>query len=282
MTKKTVCLMALVAALILTVQSAVAQINYNSKPPKPAISDYGPLQKAKGPSKPAPNVPSGMCGNPAEHCLFYGGDFVFNPLSANVANGLANENDSIISGSPYGAATWTPFTVPAGQVWTVTGLFSNNQSTFGVLDQAPNVPTKAAYWAIMQGILPGIGGTTIASGTSAASIAPTGRFLFGLGEYTVQVDGLSVTLTSDTYWMIVVPLCTNTGDPYCSERFFLSDVEWINGRPSHAFGLLEPQDASFFDASFFGLKFAPTNGQLGVCFGTGCDAFSVGVIGTKI
>jgi hypothetical protein len=282
MTRKTVCLIALVAALIVSVQSALAQ-NYKSLPPKRTIQDYGPFTNTKPPQHPAQNVPFGMCGNPAGHCLFYGGDFAFNPVSGSalLANGLANENDTLVFGSPYGAATWAPFTVPAGQVWSVTGLFSNDQSNFGVLDQAPNVPTAAAYWAIMQGIQPGIAGTTIASGTSAASINQTGRFAFGLAEYTVQVEGLSVNLTSGTYWMIVVPLCTNAGDAYCGERFFLSDVEWIDGKPKHAFGPPEPLESSFFDSPFFFFTFGVTNGPLGACGGFGCDAFSVGVIGTK-
>jgi len=280
MIKKTVCSLALVAAAVLCVQSAMAQ-NYLTTPAKRSIQEYGPFTKSQ--TRNSSSVPaSGKCGNPAASCLFYGGDFVNNPVGPpSLPNGLSNETTTFITGSPYGGAVWVPFTVSAGHTWTVTGLFSNDQSTYGVLDQAPNVPTSAAYWAISQGILPGIPGTTIASGTAAATSTPTGRSAFGLQEFTVQVSGLSVTLTAGEYWMVVVPMCTNTGDPYCSERFFLSDVEYVNRLPKNAYGPLAPQDASFFDSPFFFTTFDPTNGPLGATFGNGGDAFSAGVLGTK-
>lgn len=286
MTKKTVCSIAVVAAFALCVQSALAQ-NYLSKPAKQSIQQYGPFTSTKPATgvKPATITPAtaGQCGNPAGQCLFYGGDFLDNLVGPpSLPDGLSNENTTFISGTPYGGATWTPFTVPTGQTWSVTGLFSNNQSTFGVLDQAPNTPTSAAYWSISESILPGIGGVTIASGIAAATATPTGRSAFGLQEFTVQVEGLSVTLSSGEYWMIVVPLCTNTGDPYCGERFFLSDVEYVNGLPKHAVGPHEPQESSFFDSPVFFLTFDPTNGPVGACFGSGCDAFSAGVLGSKL
>jgi len=274
--KKTMCSMALVAVLLPFVQFAPAQ-NYKGKP-KPTISDYGPFTEVKSKNtstKPA----SGKCGNPALPCLFYGGDFALDPLGPNIANGLANETTLFVSGTPYGAATWVPFTVPSGQTWTVRGLFTNDLSLYGVLDQAPTQPVSAAYWSVNEGIEPGIAGTVVASGTSAATITPTGRAAFNLIEYTVQVEGLSFTLTSGTYWMSVVPLCTNTGDPYCGGVFFLSDVEYINTPPTDAFGPAEPVDAAFFDSSFFGFTFTPANGPLGACAGIGCDAFSAGVLG---
>ena len=278
--KKTVGFLALVAALILCVQSALAQ-NYKGAP-QPTIQDYGPFapQTVKKPAftKPA----SGTCGNPAGHCLFYGGDFLDNPLGPpTLANGLANETDVFVNGSPYGAAVWVPFTVPAGETWGVTGLFSNNQSDYGVLDQAPNVPTAAATWSINEGVLPGIAGTVVASGTSAATSTPTGRSAFGLLEYTIQVEGLSIVLTPGEYWLSVVPLCTNPADPFCTGVFFLSDVEYVNTTPANTVGPTEPQDAAFFDSPFFGRSFDPTNSGVGACGGFGCDSFSAGVLGHK-
>jgi len=279
MMKKAVCSIAMVGAMLLAVQSGLAQ-NYKGTP-HPTIQDYGPFTDTKVQHN---NItregPGGGCGNPAASCLFYGGDFHYNPLSANVANGLANEATTLIAGSPYGAAVWVPFTVPASQTWAVTGLFSNNQSDYGVLDQSPLTPTAAAYWAIAEGIEAGQAGTVIASGTAAATINPTGRSAFGLSEYTVEVQGLSFTLTGGSYSMIVIPLCTNTGNPYCFETFFLSDVEYINGPPKNARGPAEPQDAAFFDSPFFFLTFDPTNGLLGACAGIGCDSFSAGIQGT--
>jgi hypothetical protein len=141
--KKTIASLALIAALIFCVQSALAQ-DYKGTP-KQTIQDYGPFNAVKQQvTKSEVKAATGTCGNPAGHCLFYGGDFLFDPVGPTVANGLANENTSFVSGSPYGAATWVPFTVPTGQTWDVTGVFSNNFMTYGVLDQSPNQPTSAA------------------------------------------------------------------------------------------------------------------------------------------
>ena len=79
----------------------------------------------------------------------------------------------------------------------------------------------------------------------------------------------------------MVPVCTNTADPYCDGVFFLSDVEYINTTPTNAFGPPEPVDASFFDSPYFLLSFNPTEGPLGACAGFGCDAFSAGAIGRR-
>ena len=105
-----------------------------------------------------------------------------------------------------------------------------------------------AYWSINEGMFAGNAGTVVDSGTSPATSTPTGRAAFELSEYTVQVTGLSITLTAGTYWMTVVPICTNTANPYCDGMFFESDVEYINTTPTNAFGPAEPLDASFFDS----------------------------------
>jgi hypothetical protein len=270
---------ALTAAMISFGQLASAQ-NYTGTP-KPTVQDYGPFGKNVKFRNTTANAPAGKCGNPARNCLFYGGDFVFNPLyPPALANGLANENTTFITGTPYGAATWVPFTVPAGQTWDVTGLFTNNQASFGVLDQGTQ-PTSVAYWSINQGMFAGNAGIVVASGTSPATSTPTGRGVFGLAEFTVQVTGLSLQLTAGSYWMAVVPICTNVANPYCGGVFFLSDVEYINTKPKNAYGPPEPLDAAFFDSPFFGAVVIPTNGPIGACGGFGCDAFSAGVLGHK-
>jgi hypothetical protein len=278
---KTVLGIALAAALIPFTQPAAAQ-NYQGTP-KPTVQDYGPFANVHStkttPATTATKAASGKCGNPAGNCLFYGGDFLDDPLyPPSIPNGLANESTLMVSGSPYGAATWVPFTVPAGETWDVTGLFTNNMSTYGVLDQGTE-PTSVASWSINEGVFAGSGGTVVDSGTSPATSTATGRAAFGLTEYTVQVTELSVTLTAGSYWMSVVPICTNTADAYCNGVFFTSDVEYINTTPANAFGPAEPIDASFFDSPFFDLSFDPTNSSLGACGGFGCDAFSAGVLG---
>jgi hypothetical protein len=265
------------AAVVPFAQPAAAQ-NYKGTP-KPTILDYGPFKEVRSMNvakRPAP----GECGNPAGACLFYGGDFLYNPLYPNIANGLANESTVAVPGTPYGAATWVPFTVPAGETWAVTGLFSNNLSSYGVLDQGTE-PTSVAFWSINEGAFAGNPGTVVGSGTVPATSTQTGRAAFGDYEYTVQVTGLSLTLSSGSYWMTVVPICTNTADPYCDGVFFTSDVEYINSTPVNAVGPAEPVDSSFFDSSYFGISFEPTSGPLGACAGAGCDAFSAGVLGRR-
>ncbi len=270
----------LTAALIGFAGPAKAQ-NYGGAP-KRTVLDYGPpTGQFKNPPAAAPVAPSsGKCGNPAGNCLFYGGDFFYNPVYPDVANSLANENTLFVAGAPYGAATWVPFTVPAGEVWAVTGLFTNNQASYGVLDQGAE-PTSVAFWSINEGMFPGNAGTVVDSGTSPATSTPTGRGAFGLSEYTVQVTGLSVVLSAGSYWMAVVPICTNTANPYCNGVFFLTDVEYINTTPANAFGPPEQVDASFFDSPYFGETFEPSNGPVGACDSLGCDAFSAGVLGRK-
>ena len=285
MVKKTLFSIALAAAVISVALPAQAQ-NYKATPAKPTIQDYGPFPTtptATPAVKAAPATSStsstSKCGNPAAACLFYGGDFLNDPVYPPfLANGLANENDLLIPGNPYGAAIWVPFTVPAGQTWDVTGLFSNNFSSYGVLDQGA-APTAVAAWSINEGVFAGNAGTVVDSGLSPATSTSTGRSSFGLNEYTVQVTGLSITLTSGSYWLSVVPVCTNAANPYCDGVFFLSDVEYLNTTPANAYGPAEPIDASYFDSSYFGESFDPVNGPLGAGAGDGGDAFSAGVLG---
>lgn len=278
MVRRGLCSIALAAALIPFAQPAAAQ-NYTGTP-KPTIQDYGPFSNVHAKNT-TTNSARGKCGNPVGSCLFYGGDFLDNPLYPPfLPNGLANETTLFVPGTPYGAAIWVPFTVPAGQTWAVTGLFTNNLSSYGVLDQGTE-PTSAAFWSINEEVLAGSAGVVVDSGTSPATSTATGRAAFGLSEYTVQVTGLSVSLTAGSYWMSVVPICTNTADIYCGGVFFESDAEYINTTPTNAFGPPEPVDASFFDSPYFGLSFDPTNGPLGACGGSGCDAFSAGVLGKK-
>jgi hypothetical protein len=275
-------LIALAATLVAFTQMTAAQ-NYTTGTPKPTIQDYGPFPtpavKPNTATAPAATT-TGKCGNPAAKCLFYGGDFLYNPLYPPfLPNGLANENTLFIPGDPYGAAVWIPFTVPTGQTWNVKGLFTNDMSSYGVLDQG-TLPNAVAYWSINEEVFAGSPGVVVDSGTSPATSTATGRAAFGLTEYTVQVTGLSITLTAGTYWLTVVPICTNSANPYCGGVFFVSDVEYLNTTPTNAYGPAEPLSQSFFDSPLFGETFAPTNGPVGACGGDGCDAFSAGVLGT--
>jgi hypothetical protein len=183
----------------------------------------------------------------ADTLYFYSGDF--DPNNAN-ANGLANENDSIVSGNPYGSATFQNFFV-SGSAVTVSGLFTNNLSQLN---------PRSAYWEIRSGMSEGNGGTLIASGTSAVTQTATGRSGFGFTEYQDLVSGLSVNLNPGQYWFAVVPLDPNSGG-----RSYNSNTFGMNGVGSYQ------QNAEFWNSAFFGVNY--TNGNNGGVF----PAFSGGV-----
>jgi len=187
-------------------------------------------------------------------CLFYGGDF--DPNNPN-ANGLSNENDAIVGGNPYGAATYQNFV--SGEAWNITGLFTNNLST---------LTPSGGYREIRSGVSEGNGGTLIASGTESGgnfSQAPTGRSGFGYTEYTDLVTGLNVNLSPDMYWEAVVPICRT-----CEARAYNSNsLEGLNAVGTQV------SDQQFFNSLFLE-NF--TNADNEGVFPT----FSSGVLGTEV
>ena len=186
-------------------------------------------------------------------CIFYAGDFDINNPNA---NGLANENDAIVGGNPYGAATYENFII-GGTTANVTGLYTN---TLSMLSPA------SAYWEIRTGISEGNGGTLVASGTGSGanfSQTPTGRSGFGFNEYTDLVSGLNIDLPVGLYWMAVVPQ-----DPNNANRSFLSNTFQHNQVGA------DIQNLQFFNSAFFGANFTNANNQIGVA-----PAFSAGVVG---
>jgi len=172
----------------------------------------------------------------AADLYFYAGDF--DPNNPN-ANGLANENDAIVGGNPYGAATYENFV--AGGAISVTGLFTNNLSQ--------NTPTSG-YWEIRSGVSEGNGGTLIASGTGAVTNSPTGRSGFGYTEYKNEVDGMNVALGAGTYWYAVVPVCTT-----CGGRTFNSNTFGLNQVGTNV------PNQQYFNSSFFGANFTNANNE---------------------
>jgi len=200
-------------------------------------------------------------------CLFYGGDM--DSTNSNT-NGLANEVDLIVT---TGATVYAPFLILHGQNWTITGLFTNNFLSAGVLDPAMS-PYEVRHKIPAAG---GTGGTLVCSGTLPATATPTGRSDFGFNEYTVAVTGITgCVLHSAKYWMAVVPQCTNTGDSNCqnSYRGFESNVE--DTTPPNHVGPLEAASNSFFNSVFFGATFQPATEQ-----NPQDTRFSDGVVGTK-
>jgi len=197
------------------------------------------------------------------NCIFYGGDFDYNNPNA---NGLGNENNAIVGGDPYGAATYQNFVVGAGcltaSCWNssgvlISGLFTNNLS---------QVTPTAGYWEIRSGISEGNGGTLIASGTGSVTNTPTGRSGFGYDEYRNEVDGLDVILNGGgTYWFAVVPVCTS-----CAGRSFNSNTFGLNRVGT------EIDNQQYWNSAFFGSNFSNANNQ-GVF-----PAFSSGVISNSV
>jgi hypothetical protein len=199
---------------------------------------------------------------------FYGGDF--DPNNPN-ANGLSNENDALVKGNPYGAATYQNFVVsnlPLG----VGGLFTNNLST---------VHPSTGYWEIRNGVSEGNGGRLIASGTAPMTQTPTGRSGFGFAEYhdLVGCDAsnwphctfLNVTLPTGTYWFAVAPNdVPPTAKDYATDRSFNSNTFGLNRVGT------EFDNQQFFNSSFFGAIFTNANNK-GVF-----PSFSSGVEGTFI
>jgi len=190
---------------------------------------------------------------------FYGGDFSYYAATArdsSLANGLANETDGIVGGSPYGAAVYQNFVVSSYGI-NVSRLFTNNLSQL--------TPTSG-YWEIRTGVSEGNGGTLIASGDGAVTNTPTGRSGFGYTEYQNLVGGLSVYLPAGTYWFAVVPNCTT-----CFGRSFNTNTLGRN-----SVGTTVPNQ-QYWNSSFFGANFtnAENEGEF-PRFSSGVYIFSCG------
>lgn len=249
--KKTLCAIAMVASLFTV--SALAK----SKPKgvSALVKSQGTIKGHFPIGKPALTPPS-YC---APVCLFYGGDN--NPDSPD-DNGFANDNTLLVPDT----TTWGAFTVPTGEVWTVYGLFINT-----IADGYNGLDPAASTWTIAQGLSEGDGGSPVATGTATASFNPTGRFPFGFTEYTMLVSTPATTLNAGTYWVNILPNCTDEGNSDCSiAQYYFDNTFGLN-----RYGNLEPADISYFNSSFFGFDYANT------CevSSTGCQAFSFGVIG---
>jgi hypothetical protein len=173
-------------------------------------------------------------------CIIYAGDF--DPNNVN-ANGLANETDVTVSGSPYGAATYENWQI--NNQTTIAGLATNNLQSYAPL---------TGYYEIRSGVKEGNGGTLIASGTNnQVTHSLTGRSAFGYNEYTNFMPlNSAVSLSSGTYWSAVVPVCAT-----CAGRSFNSNTFGAN-----SIGLTTP-DGQFFNSSFFGANFTNAD-NLGV------------------
>jgi hypothetical protein len=132
---------------------------------------------------------------------------------------------------------------------------------------------------IRTGVSEGDGGTSIASGSGAVVVQPTGRNFLGLYEYTVALSWSSaVTLTPGEYWFNVTPQCLNTLDGSCNvfRQFVSNTTSLANGR--HA--SWQPLHEMFLNSSFFGFTWANwCDSSLGFN-SQQCAAMSFGLRGT--
>jgi hypothetical protein len=245
----------LVSALVAVLISYAAAQDFSA--PK-ASFDPGPAlaSNLSGPPQSVPGPPS-FC----RPCLFYAGDFDSN---ASDANGLANEKDIIVS---TGAAVYTPFIVPKGKTWIVTGLFTNNFLSAETLDPR-TIPYEVRVGIPKAG---GNGGKLVCHGTKSASLKLVEQG-YGYRIFATKVENIKgCRLAAGKYWMSVVPYCTNANDGECTNgyRAYLSNDD---GAMARRFGPLEPANDSFFNSLFFGANWEPSSN------GT---RYSVGAEGTS-
>jgi len=235
-------------------------------------------------------IPKQQDGNPpvgteepciANNCLMYAGDFDESGPSLNALwNEIASFEGQVIDGTVY-----TPFNVPKKYTgakgrtdWSVTGLFAN-------IMNYPSPSATQVTWSIVTGVSAGgdpSKATVQCSGTAPFTVTPTGRSLYGFFiELTYLVTGITTcpSLERGEYWLTVVPQVTNP--PLGFEYNYLSDVE--DTSPANIEGPgTEPYDESYWVSQFFGFPNFTSTNSANVCGASGCDAFSVGVIGTAV
>jgi len=185
-------------------------------------------------------------GSPADNALWYNGDF-------DGRDGLSNEENTIVSQG----STYDNFIIPAGQLWIITSVFSDNLL---------NTNVTGATWEIRTGVSAGNGGTLVASGmTTTPVVTPTGRSGFGFTEFMVEVPGASAILAAGQYWLNVTPVGDFGGRSFNSTTSGASCVGTPCGNDGN----------SFWNSSFFGANFISGTDATGL---SPCD-FSMGVNG---
>jgi len=250
-------------AFLMFVGSASAQ----SLPGATALGSAGisvpPSQPASGSEAQPESAPLAPAPAYCSPCLYYSGDL--DPAVG--GDGLTNENDTVVSPSQV----FTPFAVPSGHIWTITGVLINTVTVGGSV----HLPKKAG-WSIWKGTASGVGGTLLFAGANQAAFTLTGRTLGGglIPEYTAKVTlPQPIALGAGTYFLNVMPQCTNPIS--CSgQRFFESNV--TDALPVHHHGPANITNGSFINSGFFGADYADPNG-----FGT-FNLFSFGIVGTCV
>jgi hypothetical protein len=183
--------------------------------------------------------------------LWYNGDL-------NLTNVLSNQ---ITLPSTY-STVYDDFIVPSGTSWNINTVWSNN-----LLSSGDSSGITQAQWEIRSGVSAGNGGTVVKSGTGAATVTATGHNVGGWNghEYTVQVNGLNVSLGPGTYWLSVCPIGVDG----------LSQITLTSG--ANAVGQPPGNDSnSFLNSNSYNFK------SIVEYYGGGQRDFSMGIGGTPV
>jgi hypothetical protein len=242
-------------------------VSAQSLPEATALGSAGipvpPSQSASGPESQPESASLAPAPAYCSPCLYYSGD-----LNQATGNGLANENDTGVSLSQI----FTPFAVPSGHTWTITGMLINTVT----LGASIHLPKKAG-WSIWRGTSFGVAGTLLFAGANNATFAATGRILLGsVPEYTAKVTlGAPIALGAGTYFLNVMPQCTNPTS-CSSQRFYESNVTDVP--PLHHHGPANITNSSFWNSNFFGAvaDYGDPNSQ------GAYNLFSFGIVGTCV
>jgi hypothetical protein len=134
----------------------------------------------------------------ADTTLWYNGDFDLNDAATNENNVPINVGGNT---EVEQSLVFNKFTVGAGQKWSISSVFSNDQiAYYGTI--------STATWQIRSGMSSGNGGTLVASGDTSATVTQT-QAADGNNyiepEFHLTASVASVTLTAGTYWVAVAP-----------------------------------------------------------------------------
>ena len=220
------------ATLVVALSLSAAAATKKPAPSQHLAGSYAPNVQFTG-----TGVPPVLC----DPCIFYGGDLNVSNIDA---AGLSDENTVFIPGSStYGFFTLTKVNA------TITGIVFNVQAD-------ANFDPLTASYDVETGVIDGIGGTSIASGTANTTVAATGRNFIGLNEYTIAVQlNTPLTIGPGEYWFNLTPTCTNGGqDGSCSVgRMFVSNT---TNRTNAVNGTAQLPFQMFLNSAFFGFTWA--------------------------
>jgi hypothetical protein len=172
---------------------------------------------------------AGFVSAQADNILWYNGDYI--GVGGTISGGGAADE---ISSNQGDYRAYDDFSI-SGLTWDVTSIWCNTAMRITGVTQAS--------WEIRSGMAPGYGGTIVASGLSAATQTPTGRFINLQPEYTISVSSLNLYLTPGTYWLDVAPLVGSdpgTGGFLDSYASFTTGANAFNAPPGdNVNGLLD-------------------------------------------